>query len=82
MIPCKRCQFLLLAYGGFPSLHALFIAESRAQPRHMNHSRRSTVKRWHTYTIQQRGTAHTCTRRSRNFWATAGGSSIGPWAEC
>ena len=54
------------------------IAERRAQSRHMNHSRRSIVKRWHANTIQQRDTARNCTKRSRNFWATAGGSSIGP----
>ena len=73
----------LLAYGGFPpSLHALFIAERRAQSRHVNHSRRGMVRRWHANTIQQRDTARNCTKRSRNFWATTGGSSIGPWAEC
>jgi len=32
--------------------------------------------------IQQRDTARNCTTRSRNFRATAGGSSIGPWADC
>ena len=35
---------LLLAYGGFPpSLHALFIAERRAQSQHMNHGIRGMV---------------------------------------
>jgi len=56
------------SYGGFPpSLHALFIAERRAQSRHMNHSRRGIVRRWQANTIQQRDTALNCTKRSRNF---------------
>ena len=67
----------------FPfELHVLFVAGRRVQKRHVNNSRRSIVRRWHTNTIQQRDTARNCTKRGRNFWATAGGSSIGPWAEC
>ena len=68
---------LLLAYGGFPpSLHAFFIAERRTELRHMNHSRRGVVSCWHANTIQQRDTACNCTKRSRNFWATAGGGFL------
>jgi len=67
----------------FPSeMHNLFIAEKRAQSRHMNHSTWAIVRHWHVNTIQQRDTARNCTKGSCNFWATAGVSSIGPWAEC
>jgi len=66
----------------FPSeFDALFIAKGRAQSRHMNHSRWSIVKQWHTSTIQQRDKARNSTKCSRNFWATVSSSSIGPWAE-
>ena len=79
VVGISQVNGLLLAVWGFPSeLHAMFIAERRAQSRHMNHSRRSIMKRWHTDMIQQRDTARYCAKRSRNFWATAGGSSIGP----
>jgi len=62
----------------FPSeLHALFIAERRAQSRHINHTRRGTVRHWHANTMLQCDTARESTRCSRNFWANAGGSSIG-----
>ena len=44
-----------------PCLHALFIAERRAQSQHMNHSRRSIVRRWHASTIQQHDTVRNCT---------------------
>jgi len=69
---------MLLAYGGFPPGCMLCLLRKGAH----KHDTRSTVKRWHTNTIQQRDTARDCTKRSRNFWATAGGSSIDSWAEC
>ena len=60
----------------FPTELPCFVYCGKAtQSRHTNHSRRSTVKRWHTNTIQQRA-ARICTKRSRNFWDTAGASSI------
>ena len=62
----------------FPSeFDALFVAEGRTQSRCVNH-RRGIVRRWHANTIQQHDTARNGTRRSRNFWATEGGNSIGP----
>jgi len=60
----------------------LCLLQKGAQSRHMDHSRRSIVKRWHANMIQQRDTARNCAKHSRNFWVTVGDSTIGPWAEC
>jgi len=72
----KCCITLLYTVLAEASFRFWFIAERRAQ------SQRGMVRRWHANTIQQGDTARNCTMRSRNFRATAGGSSIGPWAEC
>ena len=52
-------------------MHALFIAERRAQPRHMSHSCQGIVRRWHANAIQQRDTARNRTKCSRNLCAVA-----------
>jgi len=67
------CQIYSSSCWGCPP--TWFIAERRAPSQH-----HGTVRRWHANTMQHRGAARNCTMRSRNFRATAGGSSIGPWA--